>query len=497
MADGILDRIAASKAEEISTLRARRKDLARAARDMPPPRPVLEGLRGRRQLGVFAEVKRRSPGAGDIDPQLEPAELACAYEAGGATAVSVLTDGPWFGGSLADLGAVARAVGIPVLRKDFVLDPVQLAEARAAGADMVLLIARLLDGPLLADLEAEAREMGMTALVEVHDERELAAALEAEAALVGVNNRDLRTFATDLAVTERLARHVPPNVVLVSESGIAEAKDARRVAEAGADAVLVGEALVRSGDPRAGVAALAAVERRGRGRVWARWKRGRGVGVKICGVTEAAGARAAETAGASFMGVILSPGYGRSVPVERARGLYGLFSGVRVGVFVDAGPGRVSRAAEELALDVVQLHGGESPETAARIADAGPWAVWKSFSVKPGRSLSRLAREVEAYRGVLDGVLADAWHDGAPGGTGRSFAWAGVGDAVRECAGEALFVVAGGLGPENVAAAVGALGPDVVDASSGVESAVGVKDAAKAFAFVEAARRASAAGRRN
>lgn len=266
MADGILGRIAASKADEISALRARRRELAAAARDMPPPRPVTDRLRGRGRVGVFAEIKRRSPAAGDIAPKLQPAPLAAAYQAGGAAAVSVLTDGPWFGGSLADLRAVAGTAGVPVLRKDFVLDPVQLAESRAAGADLVLLIARLLDGPLLAGLLAEAGEMGMAALVEVHHERELDAALEAGAELVGVNNRDLGDFATDLAVTERLARHVPPSVVLVSESGIAGAADAKRVARAGADAVLVGEALVRSGDPRGAVARLAAVERAGRGR---------------------------------------------------------------------------------------------------------------------------------------------------------------------------------------------------------------------------------------
>lgn len=219
--------------------------------------------------------------------------------------------------------------------------------------------------------------------------------------------------------------------------------------------------------------------------------RARAVGVKVCGVTDAAGAVAAATSGAGFMGVILSPGYVRSVPAERARQLYGLFPGARVGVFVDSVPGQAARTAKDLALDVVQLHGGESPETAGRIAEAGAWAVWKSFHVRPDRPLSRLVREVEPYAGVVDGVLADAWSAAAPGGTGRSFAWAGVGDAVRGCAGDAVFVAAGGLTPDNVAAAVAALGPDVVDASSGVESAPGVKDPARTRAFVDAARRAS------
>ncbi len=261
---GVLSRVAASKAVEVASLRARRREVVHAARDARPARAVLDGLRDRAGLGVFAEVKRRSPVAGEIRPDLDAGVLAADYEAGGAAAVSVLTDGPWFGGSLSDLRAAAAATALPVLRKDFVVDPVQVPESRAAGADLVLLIARLLDPVLLADLRAAVHDLGMTALVEVHDEREAEDALQAEAALVGVNNRDLATFSTDLAVTERLAPFVPPDVMLVSESGIADASAARRAAAAGADAILVGEALVRAGNPRAGVRELAAVRRAGR-----------------------------------------------------------------------------------------------------------------------------------------------------------------------------------------------------------------------------------------
>lgn len=261
---GLLGRIVSTKSEEVASLRSRRRDVEAAARDARPARPAMDRLRGRSALAVLAEVKRRSPGAGDIRPGLDPARLAGEYEAGGAAAVSVLTDGPWFGGSLADLSAVSAAVSLPVLRKDFVVDPVQVSQSRAAGADLVLLVARLLDAVLLADLRAAVHGMGMTALVEVRDERETEAALKAGAALVGVNNRDLDTFATDVSATARLAAEVPPDVVLVSESGIRGADDARQVAQAGADAVLVGEALVQAQDPRAAVAALAALPRKGR-----------------------------------------------------------------------------------------------------------------------------------------------------------------------------------------------------------------------------------------
>ena len=258
---GILERIVATKRNEVAALRSMRADLRRAADDAAPPRPVLGPLRTSPCVGVFAEVKRRSPGAGDIDTGLDPVALSAEYESAGALAVSVLTDGPWFGGSLDDLLAIREERGIPVLRKDFVIDPLQVYEGRAAGADLMLLIVRILEPPLLADLRVMIHDLGMTALVEVHDEREVDSALDAGAELVGVNNRDLSVFRTDLAVTERLAPYLPGEVALMSESGIGGADDVARVAAAGADAVLVGEALVRSGTPGRLVQEMAAVPR--------------------------------------------------------------------------------------------------------------------------------------------------------------------------------------------------------------------------------------------
>lgn len=258
---GILERIVADKRDEVAALRRNRADLRRAADDAPDPRPVLGPLKTSPRVGVFAEVKRRSPGAGDIDTGLDPVVLSAEYESAGAAAVSVLTDGPWFGGSLDDLRVIREARRIPVLRKDFVIDPLQVFEGRAAGADLILLIVRILEPALLADLRAMIHDFGMTALVEVHDEWEVESALEAAAELVGVNNRDLSVFRTDLAVTERLAPYVPGEVVLMSESGIGGADDVARVAAVGADAVLVGEALVRSGAPGRLVDEMAAVGR--------------------------------------------------------------------------------------------------------------------------------------------------------------------------------------------------------------------------------------------
>jgi indole-3-glycerol phosphate synthase len=241
----ILHNIVETKRAEIMALGSRRGAFEATARAAPRPRAFGDALTvDANTVSVIAEVKRRSPGAGDIRPELDAAELARAYADAGASAVSVLTDGVYFGGSLEDLAAVREAVTLPVLRKDFTLDPVQVYEARSAGADAVLLIVRILDDETLRELLDLAGELGLAALVEVHDAPELDRALEAGARLLGINNRDLVTFRSDLAVTEDLAAAVPDEATVVSESGIRSPEDVARVGRAGADAVLVGEAIL-------------------------------------------------------------------------------------------------------------------------------------------------------------------------------------------------------------------------------------------------------------
>jgi indole-3-glycerol phosphate synthase len=257
----VLERILETKREEILALRRRASALEAEAGRRPAPRDFAGALRrpdGR--LAVIAEIKRRSPSKGALAPDLDPVATARRYAAGGAAALSVLTDGPYFDGSLADLAAAREAVALPVLRKDFTLDPLQVVEARAAGADAVLLItAALPDDALLADLAAAAAGLGLAALVEVDDEAGLERAMSAGATLVGVTNRDLRTFGEDLSTAERLAARIPAGVVSVAESAIRSPADAQRMADAGFDAVLVGEALVKAPDPEAVVASLAAL----------------------------------------------------------------------------------------------------------------------------------------------------------------------------------------------------------------------------------------------
>jgi indole-3-glycerol phosphate synthase len=206
--------------------------------------------------GIIAEIKRASPSKGWIDRDLDPVSTARAYSRAGACAISVLTEGRRFGGSLADLEAVSGAAGdTPVLRKDFVLDEYMIAEARAFGADLVLLMVSVLGGRTAEMLDMAGRH-GLDALVEVHDEDELAIAIEARAGIVGINNRNLKTLSVDLGTSERILPMIPPGVIKVVESGISSPDEVRRFASMGADAFLVGETLIRSGDPASEIGRL-------------------------------------------------------------------------------------------------------------------------------------------------------------------------------------------------------------------------------------------------
>jgi indole-3-glycerol phosphate synthase len=253
----VLDDIVAGVREDLAGRRAEVPDaeVDRLAAQAPAPRDPMPAFRTP-GLSVIAEVKRRSPSKGDLASIPDPAALAGAYAAGGADAISVLTEQRRFSGSLDDLDAVRAAVDVPLLRKDFVVTDYQVAEARAHGADLVLLIVAALDDPQLRDLHQAVRARRMTPLVEVHDEAEVERALAVGAELVGVNARNLKSLEVDPGTFGRLAPLVPDGVVRVAESGVGGPDDAARYAAEGADVVLVGEALVRDGDPRAAVAAM-------------------------------------------------------------------------------------------------------------------------------------------------------------------------------------------------------------------------------------------------
>jgi indole-3-glycerol phosphate synthase len=227
---------------------------------------AIENTAAAGRLAVIAEIKRRSPSKGDLAPDLDPAAVAAAYAEGGAACLSVLTDVEFFGGSFHDLAEARRGAGpgVPILRKDFTVSPNDVVDTRIICADAVLLIAAALGRSELAELHALAGALGLDALVEVHDEAELEAAIEVGATLVGVNQRDLETFEVDHERAVRVASHMPDGVVRVAESGIRGRNDAQRLADAGYHAVLVGESVVRSPDPAAAVAELAATAIRGR-----------------------------------------------------------------------------------------------------------------------------------------------------------------------------------------------------------------------------------------
>jgi indole-3-glycerol phosphate synthase len=257
---GVLDEILSVKRDEVTVLhRPQTQDLLRrTALYAPPTRDFAAALRhDDGTLGVIAEIKRRSPSKGELAPDLDAPATAKRYEAGGASAISTLTDHAFFGGTVEDLQSVHEAVGLPVLRKDFTIDAVQVYETRAIGADAILLILSALpDDVLVMDLQDLARSLGLAVLIEAHDEAELERALTLDPGIVGVNARNLSTFNEHLDVVADLASRIPPDVIAIAESAIRSPEDAHAMAAAGFDAVLVGEALVRASDPTALVGAM-------------------------------------------------------------------------------------------------------------------------------------------------------------------------------------------------------------------------------------------------
>lgn len=257
----ILAKIAAYKREDVASRKAARSqaDVDAAAKVASTPRGFKAALEARHapgKLSLIAEIKKASPSKGLIREDFDPPVLAKAYEVGGAACLSILTDGPSFQGADAYLVAARAATALPCIRKDFLVDPWQVAESRALGADAILVILAMIDDVLAAELMSEAKRLGMDALVEVHDETEMARAVGLGADLVGVNNRDLKSFVVDLAVTERLSALAPKDALLVTESGIFTHADVTRMEATGAKAMLVGESLMRHADVTAATKTL-------------------------------------------------------------------------------------------------------------------------------------------------------------------------------------------------------------------------------------------------
>jgi indole-3-glycerol phosphate synthase/phosphoribosylanthranilate isomerase len=445
---------------------AKRAELAEAVRSRPlvglfeglvrSDRDFEEAL-GAKRTGFLLECKKRSPSGGDLRPVYDPAAIARTY-APFADAVSVLTDGPFFGGSLDDLRRVREAVDLPVLRKDFILDPYQVVEARAHGADAVLLMLSVLDDATWGACFAAARECGMGTLTEVHTGAELERALRLEAPVIGINRRDLRTLRIDPGVFDRLAPRVPAERLLVAESGVRGRADVVALRDR-ADAFLVGSALMVEEELEDAVRALV-------------------VGpVKVCGLTRPGDAHAAWTAGATWGGLVFAADSPRRLTPERARGVRDAAPLRWAGVFVDEDPGTIAALVRDLELHAVQLHGEEGPEVVARLRAMLPAGceIWKAVRVRDrAPSLSETG---------ADRLLLDAWSEGARGGTGSRFDW----NVAASHPERHRVVLAGGLDAGNVVIA-DAVGVGMLDVSSGVEESPGVKSASRLRAFFGALR---------
>ena len=449
MADGVLGDIAAAKRQELEgrfagvSLDGLR---GRASRTKPRLAAALAQSGAR----FILEIKKASPSQGAIRCGADPAALARGY-AGVADALSVLTDSSFFGGSLADLAAARAAFDGPILAKDFFIDLRQVAEARIAGADAILVMLALLDDSEARAMIAEARRLGMDSLVEVHDEREMRRALALGAPLIGINNRDLRDLSVDLATTERLAP-LAQGRTLVAESGISSRNDVERLSDH-VDSFLVGTSLMRAGDPAQAAREL----------VFGR--------VKLCGLNRPEDFPAARAA--SYVGLVFVPESPRAVTVPQALRCAPLHKNL-VGVFRNVPVHEVSQCATLLGLAAVQLHGDEDEAYVRALARSVPrkCEVWKV--VPPGRG--------ESVFGAADRLVFD---NGA-GGTGQTFDWS----LARRHPRLADAIVAGGIGPHNARAAR-ELGAYAIDVGSSLDWVPGRKCPVKIAALFESLRQPS------
>jgi tryptophan synthase beta subunit len=436
--------------------------LAAAVGRAPAPRPIAEALAGP-GLHLIAEVKRRSPSVGDIAAGDDAVTRACAYAAGGAAAISVLCEPHWFGGSIDDLRAVRAAVSVPVLAKEFIVDPRQLDLVRAAGADVVLLLAVLHPGTRLAALVDRARDLGLEPLVEAHDERELEAALATSATLIGINNRDLRSLDVDPERAIRLRERIPADRIAIAESGVRDAATIAHWRATGFDAALVGEALMRSADPAAAARSFVAAGRYPQELA----AKAREPMVKICGITDEAGILAAARAGADAIGLNFAPGTPRALSQDEGVALARLARGVApsmriIVVTANLPAADLASVIDAVDPDAVQFSGDEPPASLAAVGRP----VWKALRVGPGDTAAAVVDRAHAYlRAGAERILLDAAGGPHPGGTGTRVNAALAAAVAREVP----VTLAGGLSPRNVGQALLDIPASGVDVASGVE----------------------------
>src|SRR6266480_851330 len=471
-----LERIVAQTRLDLERRKQERplEEMMRLAIAQPPPRDLLEAIRPRRsksQVRLIAEVKRASPSKGLLAPHLDPVELARSYEANGAAAISVLTEPHFFLGSPEYLTAIKQAVNIPVLRKDFIMDEYQVYEARAWGADAILLICAILDDQQLRHLLKAAHDQHMRCLVEVHNAGETRRAVAAGAVVIGINCRDLVTFDMNPFLIRELRQLIPADRVIVAESGIHTAADARRLARYDVQAMLVGESLVKSNDVAMQMRSLLQGANES-------------VQVKICGLHTQEHLNAAIDAGADMLGFVF---YEPSHRYLEPQGVQALWASPinrepteqrlpdLVGVFVNKDAGFINDVAEQVGLHFVQLHGHESPEFCQQIKRP----VLKALHLHTHADRGMIKAYQETTWRILLDTPTPAW-----GGTGVTHDWS----LARSVATEIPIMLAGGLTPENVAEAISQIHPWGIDVSSGVETNK-QKDVTKIRTFIENVRK--------
>ncbi|GAC1499863.1 MAG: bifunctional indole-3-glycerol-phosphate synthase TrpC/phosphoribosylanthranilate isomerase TrpF [Ktedonobacteraceae bacterium] len=453
------------------------EELQRLALEQVPPRDMLRAFAPRAQVHLIAEVKRASPSKGMLAPHLDPVATARTYEASGAAVISVLTEPHFFLGSPEYLTAIKNAVNIPVLRKDFIVDEYQVFEARAWGADAILLICAILDDAQLQHLLQLAHSLHMHALVEVHSREEALRAIKAGALIIGVNSRDLVTFKMNPYLLRDIRQLIPADRVVVAESGIHTAADVRRLARYDVQAMLVGESLVVSANIPAQIQMLLQGANTG-------------TQIKICGLSTPEHINIAVDAGADMLGFIFYEPSHRYIAPEQIPALLqaaqsysqpapGQVLPDLVGVFVNKEIGYINAVVEQAGLHYVQLHGTESPEFCQQIERP----VIKALPLKSTADMEHIKQYASVTWRLLLDTPTPAW-----GGTGVTSDW----DLARQIAREHKILLAGGLKPENIALAIQQVHPWGVDVSSGIETDK-KKDGTKIRAFLENVRQSGVA----
>lgn len=463
-------RLSANGILPLETVRAR---ALRVRRDSQP-HSFRRALDRDGELNVIAEIKRASPSKGIIKENFEPSAMARAYTLGGAAALSVLTEEKYFLGSLDDLRAAREVSQLPILRKDFIIDEYQIYEAASAGADAILLIVAALGDEQLSQFRrVTEEELGMDALVEVHTSAEMERAVRCGATLLGVNNRDLRTFEVSLSVSTELAREAPANTLMISESGLRSADEINKLRALGYRGFLIGEALMRADRPADFLHSLIS-----QGSIKDHAL------VKVCGITNSKDALICVDAGADMLGFNFYKYSPRCITPQDARRIIEQLPPdvLSVGIFVnEASPETVTTIADQADVAVVQLHGDETPRYCRALRGR---RVIKALRV--GQSF--IPDHVGEYE--TEAILLDGFSPKARGGTGERCDWAVAKQAQQYVS--KLFL-AGGLTAENVAEAIAVVQPYAVDVCSSVESAPGRKDERRVRRFITNAKRTKSA----